>query len=278
MTASVSGPVSGGSRGQPFSMPEADLAARGYVAEEFFLEGTATSYLPAPGATLGEDGRWDAVEDGVAEFRTRMLVVRPADPARCNGTAVVHWLNVTAGYEKGTADDEELLSGFVWVGVSAQQVGIDGRPPARRRRPGRGLPGDPLKMWDPQRYGSLVHPGDEFSYDIFSQAGAVVRSGAVTGGVAVDRLVATGAVTVGRAAHDVLQRGAPARAGVRRVHADDHRGRGTVLEAVPADVPLFDTSRRHIHGRFRDDLDVPVFVVNSEQETVAFGPTRRRRR
>ena len=23
---------------------------------------------------------------------------------------------------------------------------------------------------------------------------------------------------------------------------------GTVLEAVPADVPLFDTSRRHIHG------------------------------
>ena len=90
--------------------------------------------------TLGEDGRWDAVEDGTAEYRTRILVVRPADPARCNGTAVVHWLNVTAGYEKGTADDEELLSGFVWVGVSAQQVGIDGRPPARRRRPGRSLP------------------------------------------------------------------------------------------------------------------------------------------
>jgi hypothetical protein len=50
---------------------------------------------------------------------------------------------------------------------------------------------------------------------------------------------------------------------------------GTVLERVPAEVPLFDTSRRHIHGGFRDDLDVPVFVVNSEQETVAFGPTRR---
>ena len=180
-------------------MPEADLAARGYVAEEFFLGGTATSYLPAPGATLGEDGKWDAIEDGVAEFRTRILVVRPADPARCNGTAVVHWLNVTAGYEKGTADDEELLSDFVWVGVSAQQVGIDGRAPGTPTSPGRGLPGDPLKTWDPQRYGSLAHPGDEFSYDIFSQAGAVIRSGAVTGGFAVDRLVATGAVTVRRA-------------------------------------------------------------------------------
>ena len=154
-----------------------------------------------------------------------MLVVRPADPARCNGTAVVHWLNVTAGYEKGTADDEELLSGFVWVGVSAQQVGIDGRAPGTPTSPGRGLPGDPLKTWDPQRYGSLVHPGDEFSYDIFSQAGVVIRSGAVTGGVAVDRLVATGPSQSGASPHDLLQRGAPARAGVRRVHADDHRGR-----------------------------------------------------
>ena len=117
-------------------MPEVDLAARGYVAEEFFFEGTATSYTPRRGADLGEDGKWDAVTDGSADFRTRMLVVRPADPARANGTAVVHWLNVTAGYEKGTADDEELLSGFVWVGVSAQQVGIDGRAPDAPHTPG----------------------------------------------------------------------------------------------------------------------------------------------
>jgi hypothetical protein len=50
---------------------------------------------------------------------------------------------------------------------------------------------------------------------------------------------------------------------------------GTLLQAVPVDVPLFDTARRRIHGRHRDYLDVPVFVVNSEQETVGFGPTRR---
>jgi hypothetical protein len=275
VTASVTGPVSGGSRGQPFSMPEADLAARGYIAEEFFLDGTATSYLPAPGATLGEDGRWEAVEDGVAEFRTRMLVVQPADPSLCNGTAVVHWLNVTAGYEKGTADDEELLSGFVWVGVSAQQVGVDGRAPGAPAYSGRSLPDDPLKTWDPQRYGSLVHPGDEFSYDIFSQAGAVIRSGAATGGVAVDRLIGTGPsqsgarlTTYSNAVHPL--------AGVYDAFMPTITAAGgTVLEGVPADVPLFDTSRRHIRGGFRDDLDVPVFVVNSEQETVAFGRMRR---
>src|SRR4029077_9259488 len=33
----------------------------------------------------------------------------------------------------------------------------------------------PLKTVDPERYGSLVHPGDAFSYDIFSQAAQAIR-------------------------------------------------------------------------------------------------------
>ena len=249
--------------------------ARGYVAEEFFLEGTASSYAPAPGANLGEDGKWDAVEDATAEFRTRVLVVRPADPARANGTAVVHWLNVTAGYEKGTADDDELLSGFVWVGVSAQQVGIDGRAPDAPRYAGRSLPGGPLKLWDPDRYGSLVHPGDEYSYDIFTQAGSVVRSGFVTGGVVIDRLVATGASQSGGRLTTYLNAVHPIAQVYDGFMPTITAAGGTLLEAVPSGVPLLDTSRRHIAGRHRDDLEEPVFVVNSEQETVAFGPTRR---
>ena len=187
----------------------------------------------------------------------------------------MHWLNVTAGYEKGTADDEELLSGYVWVGVSAQQVGIDGRAADAPRQVSRGLPGDALKVWDPERYGSLVHPGDEFSYDIFTQAGGVIRSGAVTGGIAVDRLVATGASQSGgrlttylNAVHPLVQE---YDAFIPTITAAG----GTLLQAVPSDVSVYDTARRHIYGRHRDDLDVPVFVVNSEQETVAFGPTRR---
>src|SRR5438067_507123 len=38
-----------------------------------------------------------------------------------------------------------------------------------------GNPSIPLKTVDPVRYGSLVHPGDSFSYDIFSQAGEAIR-------------------------------------------------------------------------------------------------------
>src|SRR6185295_4489252 len=120
MSASISRPITGGSQGRPFSLPLADLATRGYVAEEYFLDGTACGYVPASDAPFTPDGRWDAVVHNSADYRTRILVVRPADPAAANGTAIVHWLNVTAGYELGTADDDALLSGFVWVGVSTQ--------------------------------------------------------------------------------------------------------------------------------------------------------------
>ncbi|NJO35269.1 MAG: hypothetical protein HC869_21435, partial [Rhodospirillales bacterium] len=43
------------------------------------------------------DGHWAAEEAGQADFRTRMLVYRPKDPARFNGTVILNWNNVTAG-------------------------------------------------------------------------------------------------------------------------------------------------------------------------------------
>ena len=89
MSASISGPIAGGSQGRPFSMPVADLATRGYVAEEYFLDGTASGYAPASDAPFTPDGRWDAVVDSTADYRTRILVVRPADPVAANGTGAI---------------------------------------------------------------------------------------------------------------------------------------------------------------------------------------------
>ena len=47
---------------------------------------------------------------------------------------------------------------------------------------------------DPARYGTLNHPGDSFSYDIFSQAGQAVRDHAdvVLGGLRPEVLIAAG--------------------------------------------------------------------------------------
>ena len=97
-----------------------------------------------------------------APYTTRIAVYRPINPKRFNGTVVVEWLNVSGGTDDApdwTLSHNELVrDGFAWVGVSAQQVGVDS-----------------AKSTDPAEYSSLSHPGDSFSYDIFSQAGQAVR-------------------------------------------------------------------------------------------------------
>ena len=95
-----------------------------------------------------------------------MLVRRPVDPRRFNGIVVVEWLNVTALME-GAADFiqmQELLlrEGYAWVGVGVQAAGVN-------------TPRSGLKAWDPTRYGSLEHPGDNYAWDIYSQAGQALR-------------------------------------------------------------------------------------------------------
>ena len=79
MATNVTGPITGGTRGWPFCLPLADLDAAGYVAEEFFLDGTATAYEPEPGTDLGGDGKWKVRPGRTAPYRSRMLVVRPRD-------------------------------------------------------------------------------------------------------------------------------------------------------------------------------------------------------
>ena len=169
-----------------------DLAALGYQTEEYFLSGNAASYKLPGGPTA--DGNWNAVADASAPFTTRFVVIRPSDPAKFNGTLLVEWLNVTAGQDTPAdwmvAHREMLRRGYAYVAVSAQKVGVEGGTTAM------GQPGAPLKKTNPERYASLAHPGDAFSFDIFSQVGAALkaagghsRSGAGALGTLVPRKV-----------------------------------------------------------------------------------------
>lgn len=159
----ISAPVTGGARGEPFGTAAGDLPA-GYVEEERLLSGTARSYSKVGSWEI--DGRWEAQPAREAAYTVRMLVRRPADPADFNGVAVVEWLNVSPMFE--TAADyahleaELVRGGYVWVGVGAQSAGVN-------------APRTGLKAWDPDRYRPLAHPGDAFSYDIFSQAIRALR-------------------------------------------------------------------------------------------------------
>lgn len=157
-----------GTHGFPFLAAAEDLGSFGYAESEYFISGTATSY--AKSGLWTSDGRWNVRASGTAPYKSRLLVRRPVDPAKFNGTVVVEWLNVSGRLDLSPdywfERDELLREGYAWVGVSAQAVGVNG---------GRGeIKG--LKGWDPARYGSLVHPGDAFAYDIFSQAGQALRA------------------------------------------------------------------------------------------------------
>jgi hypothetical protein len=139
-----------------------DLATLGYAAEEFFVAGTARSYA----------------SDETAEFTTRIVVCRPTDDAKFNGTVIVEWLNVSGGIDAPAvwfmAHREIARAGYGYVAVSAQHVGVEG---------GDNMVGFDmsLKAQDAERYSRLHHPGDEFAYDIYSQIGRLVRDGAVDG-------------------------------------------------------------------------------------------------
>lgn len=174
--------------GPPFlGLGAFDLKAQGYVVEEYIVSGTATSYRLKGEPTA--DGVWNAQTADTAPYATRIVVVRPADPKRFNGTVAVEWLNVTAGLDSGpdwTYSHREMLrSGWAYVGVSAQKVGVEGGQSL-------GGAGMPLKKANPARYGSLSHPGDTFAFDIFSQAGEAVRHGGVLGPLKPQRVLATG--------------------------------------------------------------------------------------
>src|SRR4030095_7303512 len=186
----VSGPIT--SPGSAFITPPStlDWSSYGYVEEEFFVAGTATAYTAA--AALSSDGLWTASAGDTAPYVTRILVRRPVDPKRFNGTAVVEWLNVAGGLDSAPdwtfAHTMLLRDGFAWVGVSAQFVGVEGGSSPL----GLNLS---LKAVSPARYGSLSHPGDSFSYDMFSQVAQALRQPAgiaPLGGLRLRRVLAIG--------------------------------------------------------------------------------------
>ncbi len=187
----VSGPITGGKGTVNLAAAGVDVAL-GYVGEEFFVEGTATSYTPV--GTVGSDGKWAIEPNATAPFRTRMVVYRPEKKSDFSGTAIVEWLNVTAGFESapdwGNSHTWMAREGVAWVGVSAQVGGVQGSGPTVA-----GVAPGGLKAADPERYGTLEHPGDAFSYDIFTQVGRAVAGDSASrplGDLKPKRVIAVG--------------------------------------------------------------------------------------
>jgi hypothetical protein len=180
----ITGPIAGP---PTLALGAYDLGRLHYVVEEYFISGQAQSYRPT--GSLADDGRWSVEPSGAAPYVTRVVVVRPSDAAKFSGTVLVEWLNVSAGAD-GAPDwsylhRELIRGGHAYVGVSAQKVGIDGNG-------AMAFGAAALKAADPARYGPLDHPGDAFSYDIFTQAGRAVRGGRLLGPLKARHVLAAG--------------------------------------------------------------------------------------
>jgi hypothetical protein len=237
-TPAVTGPVAASAVGDaskdyPFFASIVDLKARGWVEEEFFIEGTANRYTIQGQAT-------GVLRDSGHPYKTRILVRRPATAAAFNGTVVVEWNNVTAGRDLDIdwfqSYEHFIRSGYAWVGVTPQRVGVEA-----------------LKVWNAKRYGSLdvTHAGavtgDDLSYDVFAQAAQAVRSAAkvnVLGSLKPARVFATG-------------------------HSQSAGRLANYVNAVHPIASVFDAIVVHGGGgRIRSDLDIPVFKLLAETDVL----------
>ena len=174
----VAGPVPVTADSYPFisanrTQAPVDLAKIGYGEEEFFVSGTANVYhWPAPGQLT--------VKTLNAPYTTRILVRRPADPARFSGNVMVETLNFSRNYDWsfvwGIMHPYVTEHRDAWVGMTTMPENIAF-----------------LKKFNPVRYAALSFknpnptekcgPKNETSdseeglrWDAMSQVGALLKS------------------------------------------------------------------------------------------------------
>ncbi|MEQ1438846.1 alpha/beta hydrolase domain-containing protein [Fontimonas sp. SYSU GA230001] len=208
-----------------------DLAELGYAEEEYFVSGSAKSHAdPAQSAA----------------YTTRILVRRPLDATRFNGTVILDWVNVTAQFENAvdTLEAHQLFhrDGYAYVHVSAQAAGVCCTPLTPQ-------------VWDPVRYAALDHPGDDYAFDLFSQIAQLMKTpGEIDpmAGLPVRRVIAVGQSQSGTRLRDYLIEVQPQARVIDAflIHAD-----GGGVKTYPADPA------------------VPTIQLLSEREATPDAPT-----
>lgn len=257
-----------GDEGPFVAIVRAPELPEGWVEDERVAAGTATSYRAV--GDLGGDGRYELDEATSAEYRTRIVIRRPP-PDQFNGTVVVEWFNVSGGADAApdyTYLAEELFrSGYAWVGVSAQLIGVEGGAVAVGVEAGDGIAGVGLRHLDTARYGSLRHPGDAFCYDIYTQVARALRDGDALGELLPERILGIGESQSAFALVTYANGVQP-----RTDAFDGFLIHSRAAVAFPLGEPdgSIDIigSIGGVPTQIRDDLEVPVLVVESETDVL----------
>ncbi len=270
--ADVSEELTGGNG--PFIGASTGIAAPdGYVDHEYVAAGTATAYTAT--GTLTNDGKWSLEPGTNASYRTRVVVRRPSSAAHASGTVLVEWLNVSGGVDANpdysSLEEEIVRQGHTWVGVSAQLIGVEGGPVlvSVNVAGAADLAGKGLKKIDPARYGSLQHPGDGYSFDIYTQvARALLQGGDILGGTKPKALIAVGESQSAFALTTYYDGVQPLTGAFDGFFVHSRGGPSLPLVMPGASADLAGSIGSATHPIFRDDLDAPVLDIQTEGDLV----------
>jgi hypothetical protein len=176
--AKVTGPIAAAKDDYPWLQASrvqtvVDLTKLGYVEEEFFVSGNANVYDWAADGNV-------TVKAAAAPYTTRILIRRPADPARFSGAVILEPFENARSYDWSflwaASHDHFTRRGDAWVGVTHNPQSIAA-----------------LKRFNPKRYASLsmanplpnelCGPNQAKSdseiglkFDMLSQVGSVLKS------------------------------------------------------------------------------------------------------
>ena len=238
-----------GESGLLSARPGPDLGAAGYVEREYVARGTAVSYA----------------DHEPAAYATRVAVRRPAAPGSFSGTVVVEWLNVSSGSDAAPdwsyLAEEIVRRGHAWVGISAQHAGVEG---------GEAAVGvsyvSPDGLRARERYAALHHPGDAYAYSIYASVAAALDEGPLAD-LVVDVRLAVGesqsAFALTTFVNAVYEQ-TPVFGGFL-IHS---RGGGAMPLGEPGRAVDARRYRAAAPVPVRDDLDVPVVMVQTETDLV----------
>ena len=253
-----------------------DLPKAGYVEEEFFVSGRANVY------DWAADGRL-SVRTPNAPYTTRILLRRPAAPARFSGNVIIEIANSARRFDFnftwGVSHDSFMENGDVFVVLTLAQPNLEA-----------------LKVFDPVRYAplSMANPTPDeacavgrgggapqtsmfeagLQWDILSQVGALLkaaRAGGPLAGFNVQRLYMTaydGIIHTYMAAIHPNARLANGRPVYDGYMQHRHPNLAAIRRCAPA--PAADDPRQTLRN-----LDVPLIRIMPETDVLTLYRFRR---
>jgi Alpha/beta hydrolase domain len=235
-----------------------NVAAVGYVAEEYFLSGRTNIYRPVSMADAPDVASRDNIKDLGARdfsrqilksdqpFTTRLIVYRPSEVRHFSGNVIVESLHPTGGGSSlawNTLHSFFVANGDAYVGVQ-HPLTIAG-----------------LKAADADRYGALTADDATQLWGMLAQTGAAIKigvAGSPLRGYGVRHVMLTGYSYTGVAT---------------ATFANYHH-----LESKLADGRnVFDAYLPMADAQYVRPLDVPVMRLNTQSDYNGFGGLNNRR-